>query len=114
MNKTCISNGIRQELDQGLENLSPVILRRLESARRQALLKQKPSTAPSSPLAFLFRPAFLVLAAALALGLTTYLHGQYEISEMAALDSDLLIEDLPPDAFIDKGFHKWLDEPSDG
>lgn len=115
MNQQRLIDTVRHHLDQELESLSPETCRRLRDIRREALAR------PSSRPFFSFldqsrlKPALIALALAFSLGLTFfYLEGQQEIGEMAALDSALLTDDLPPEAFTDPGFRAWLEDSPEG
>lgn len=118
MNEQQLINTVRLHLDQGLETLPVHIQQRLGRARQNALAGSK-TTRNAHSLAILLhgwmRPALAAMALILTVGLTTsYLQGQDEIRAMATLDSDLLTDDLPPDAFTDPGFRAWLEESSEG
>lgn len=114
MNETQLITSLRRHLDQGAAQLPDATLERLRHARRQALARQeRNATHPTHP--GWLRPALATLALAAGIGLmTVYMQDQQEISAMAALDADLLIDDLPPKAFIDPGFRAWLEEASEG
>lgn len=111
MNQQRLIDTVRHHLDQGLESLPPETCRRLRNIRQEALAR------PPSHSFFSFldqprlKPALITLALVFSIGLTFfYLHGQEEIGEMAALDSALLTDDLPPEAFTDPGFRAWLED----
>ena len=114
MNETQLIASLRRHLDQGAAQLPETTLERLRQARQQALAGQgRNATRPAHP--GWLRPALATLALAAGIGLmTVYMQDQEEISAMAALDADLLVDDLPPKAFTDPGFRAWLEESSEG
>lgn len=116
MNDQQLIDSLRRHLDLGLEELPAPTRDRLHTARQAAIAHKagKNSTGSLVHQGWL-RPALATLALAAGIGLATvYLQGQNEISAMAALDSDLLVDDLPPKAFTDPGFRAWLEESSEG
>ena len=118
MNEQQLIDSLRRHLDQGLESLSTPTLNRLHTARQKALTAKRGAHKPSFGFTAgqgWLRPALATLALAAGIGFTTlYLQDQNEISAMAALDTDLLADDLPPKAFTDPGFRAWLEESSEG
>lgn len=116
MNEQQFANSLRQHLDEGLADLPDRVQDRLAMARQKALQHHHESRRQGWLLGHgLLRPALATATLVAALGLTdSYLQGQNDISEMAAVDSDLLIDDLPPKAFSDPGFRAWLEESSEG
>lgn len=116
MNEHQLIDGLRRHLDQGLEQIPAPALDRLHNARRQAVARRAESaTHKAAHHHGWLRPALATLALAAGIGFTTiYLQSQNEISAMAALDSDLLVDELPPKAFTDPGFRAWLEESSEG
>ncbi len=113
MNKANWLTTIRQHLDQGLEQLPQERSQQLFAIRQQALAnhRQQGTWLQQTWL----RPALATLALALLVGGSlTYWQDQGDISEVATLDSELLVDDLPPDAFTDPGFRTWLKESSEG
>ena len=117
MNEQHFQKGIRAHLDRGLENLPAGLQTRLAAARQEALKHHRQT---HRRLDVLFghgwlRPALATLLLAVTVGLTTfYIRGQEEISAMAAVDVDLLTDDLPPKAYTDPGFRAWLESSSEG
>jgi hypothetical protein len=57
----------------------------------------------------------LIAAMALVIGATgTYYWNAYEqAQEYEEIDSALLADELPPSAYLDRGFHAWLERASD-
>jgi hypothetical protein len=119
MNEPHFANQVKQILNQG--NLEADTLRRLQEAREQALKHQRVSR-PVPGLAwadglitnfggftgFSFR---LVLPVAVLVGgLLAISHWQQNlrVAEVEEIDALLLTDDLPLDAYLDKGFEAWL------
>lgn len=115
MNERELIESLRQRLDLGLNQLPEGVQFRLSQARQQALASPRAITPQRWLTAAPMRPIFatLLLAATLVMS-HLYVQGQNEINEMAAVDGDLLVDDLPPKAFTDPGFHAWLEESSEG
>lgn len=118
---------IRQALNHGLQDISPASTRRLEAARHLALSRQK-QTQPELVLAshghghghFSFgrdsrylRQALSVLALILGMWIAFYWHSDQYVTELEEVDSALLSDDLPPEAFLDNDFHQWLKDSSE-
>jgi len=109
---------LRQLLNQGIE-VRPEIAQRLEQAREQALARQRPGRAALLAWADnvvgdvgwggLALRVLLPLAVLVASGATIYTWQQNQRqAEMEELDSQLLTDDLPIDAYLDRGFQSWL------
>ena len=112
---------IRKALNQGLQDISPASSRRLEAARHLALSRQKK---PQAQLAmagagrghgFTFghdhpylRNLLSVIALLIVMWIAFYWHSHQYVSEIGDVDSALLSDDLPPEAFLDKDFFEWL------
>jgi hypothetical protein len=109
---------LRQLLNQGIE-VRPEIAQRLEKAREQALARQRPERAALLAWADnvvgdvgwggLALRVLLPLAVLVASGATIYNWQQNQRqAELEELDSQLLTDDLPIDAYLDRGFQSWL------
>ena len=97
----------------------------MEAARHLALAKQK---RPVPVMALAGAPAtttllqrvndshikqFLAIIALLVgMWISFYWHSAQYIAEIEDVDSALLTDDLPPDAFLDKDFFEWLKDDS--
>jgi len=118
MNEHQFGDKVRQILNRGTR-LDAHALERLRAAREQALAHKRPERAPalawagsvggrSGTVDFWTR---LVLPAALlvlgAVGVYAWQH-QQRVAELEELDAQLLSDDLPIDAYLDKGFEVWL------
>ncbi|OHC64606.1 MAG: hypothetical protein A2040_03940 [Rhodocyclales bacterium GWA2_65_19] len=113
---------VRQVLNQGADELDRKTAARLHEARQQALARQKVAVAGLSLAGFgrfasETLPTYartLIAASALMAGVvSTYYWNNFEqAAENAETDSALLSDDLPPAAYLDKGFQAWLDRSS--
>lgn len=119
MNEMQFGNRVRQVLNQGLK-LESGTAQRLKAAREAALARQRAEPAPalawadnvvgrfggwSGFLLYVVVPlAFLLIAAA---GAYTWQQNRI-IAELEEIDAQLLTDDLPIDAYLDRGFQNWL------
>lgn len=120
MNQERYAYRVRQALNHGLKDIPPATTRRLEAARHLALSRQKQAVPQmalagvgSTSLRFGSHIPYLkqILAiAALLLGMwiAFYWHSVQYVSALEEVDSALLTDDLPPDAFLDNDFFEWL------
>jgi hypothetical protein len=112
---------VRLHLNRGLTRLEPTTLDRLAAARAAALAGQKRvvrqtlwAEAGAQVGHFLSfdgsrsRRVMGVLALLTGLLLGAYWHGQVRLAEVEELDSELLSDELPINAYLDKGFDTWL------
>ncbi|TRZ67319.1 MAG: DUF3619 family protein [Rhodocyclaceae bacterium] len=110
---------IRHLLDHGSGSLDRNTCDRLLAARQQALSHQKTPVAGLSlagvgqAVGDVLLPQARTLAALLALacGLvgTYYWNSFQQASENEEIDSALLADDLPINAYLDRGFRTWLE-----
>lgn len=116
---------VRQALNHGLQDISPASSRRLEAARHLALSRQKQAAAQfslaaagggthhfGSPHPYL-KQALAILALLLGMWFAFYWHSSQYITELEEVDSALLSDDLPPEAFLDQDFFEWLNDSSE-
>ena len=122
MTREHFANRIRQTLNQGTRDLPSSIALRLEKSRRYALAHQKQEVAqhalatpghhfhwPSGSHQHTWpRHILSVLALLVGMWIAFYWHSDQYIRQIEELDSALLADDLPPEAFLDTGFFKWL------
>lgn len=124
MNEERYGNRIRQALNHGIKDISPAAARRLEAARHQALARQK-QTAPELVVAGNSRGSFhfglgmpyakqilAIMALLLGMWISFYLDSVQYISQLEEVDSALLSDDLPPEAFMDNDLFEWLQDDS--
>jgi hypothetical protein len=124
---------IRTALDAATDELPADLTERLAAARRMALARKKaeaPVRVPQlampgghslvfeededTPLhragAWLRRGALVWTLVALGAGLIGIYHWQQQkrVEELADIDAAILLDDLPPTAYADQGFHVFL------
>ncbi len=119
MNEPQFANRVRHILNQGLD-LDAATAARLKAARAQALARQRREPAPAlawadnvlgsvggwGGLSLRVLLPVLLLAAAL-LGIYGWQQNQ-RIAEVEDIDAQLLTDDLPVEAYLDRGFQNWL------
>lgn len=108
-------------LDYSADHLNPQVSERLFAARRIALTRYREQPAPASGLAWAghaiarfvgdhpnarYMVAGMALIAAL-LGIV-YWQNSSPANDLAEIDAGLLTDDLPINAYLDKGFDSWL------
>ena len=116
-----------QHLDDGVGRLEPGVRGRLLAARNAALshYREKPQSVRGLAWAGVtggrrgeyrfLDPRHLVVGTAVALALVGVVWWQSNgnpASELAEIDSHLLSDDLPVNAYLDKGFDSWLKRSS--
>jgi hypothetical protein len=118
MNEMQFGHRIRQILNQGI-TVRPEIAQRLAQARSRALERQRPEPAPVLAWSdnvtgrlgwgnIALRVA-VPLVMLLAGGAAMYTWQQNQrAAELVEIDSMLLTDDLPIDAYLDRGFQNWL------
>ena len=115
-------NRVRQILNSG--SLDQRVQRRLQSARELALSRQRPERSPALAFAdnvlgrfggwttgLLYTLLSLALLAGGAAGIYNWQQSQ-RLAELEEIDSQLLTDDLPIDAYLDRGFQNWLKKRS--
>jgi len=119
MNEQHFGNKVRHLLNQGLE-LDPAKRERLRAAREQALERQRPEPEPALRWATNVLGTFdgwrslstrvLLPLAVLAIAVSGIYSWQEKrrVAELVEIDSQLLTDDLPIDAYLDRGFQNWL------
>jgi hypothetical protein len=120
MNEMQFGHRIRQILNQGI-TVRPEIAARLEQARARALGAQRPEPAPVFAWAGnvgnwggLALRVLLPLALLIGSGSAIYTWQQNQrAAEVEEIDSLLLTDDLPIDAYLDRGFQNWLKKRGD-
>jgi Protein of unknown function (DUF3619) len=110
---------LRHLLNQGI-SVRPEVAARLQEARAQALARQRPEPAPVLAWADnvvgnlggwvgLALRVLLPLALLAGSGAALYSWQQKQrAAELEEIDSQLLTDDLPIDAYLDRGFQNWL------
>ena len=119
MNEPQFASRIRHLLDQGT-HLDAPIAGKLRAARELALSRQRPEPAPvlawadnafgngwgwAGMSARVLLPALALVVA--AFGIYRWQENQ-RLAEVVEIDTQLLTDDLPIDAYLDRGFQNWL------
>ena len=119
MNEPQFASRIRQILNQGLQ-LNATTAQKLRAAREAALSRQRPEPTPvlawadsafgngsgwAGVSARVLLPALALVVA--AFGIYRWQESQ-RLAEVVEIDSQLLTDDLPIDAYLDRGFQNWL------
>ena len=114
---------IRQQLNAGTAQLRPEVAERIFLARQRALQRHvrreaQPvlATVGQSVLSWgrdNLQAFVLTGCLLLALGFGNYLMSMERVSELEEVDSALLADDLPIDAYLDRGFDTWLSNPQE-
>jgi hypothetical protein len=121
MNELQFANKLRKALNETARVDAP-IAQRLRAARERALARQRPEPAQVSGLAWAgnvfgrfggpsgFSLRVLVPLAVLVFGLLAIWGWQQSVrvAEVEEIDVQLLTDELPPEAYLDKGFEAWL------
>ncbi len=119
---------VRRAMTESSENLPEATLERLATARQLALSRQKQAE-PSRAMAFggvlagsngvSFSQKNWVKKMWLALPLLVLMVGLYgiyeyeqeqQINDLAEIDAAVLVDELPPDAYLDNGFNAYLNK----
>ncbi len=116
---------IVQFLDSGTQTLDPAVQKRLVDARKAALAHYREKPEPAWSLAGEGRMVMrfgghrvemrhLIAIAVLIAGLigVVYWQTQTPVNEIAEIDLGLLTDDLPLNAYLDRGFDSWLKRSS--
>jgi len=112
-----IGKTVAISLDRELKHLSPRVLARLEKSREEALAKQKISSHVRSTSSFdllNFKSSInwigMILVTAIVLYFVVDWQSNSRISAIADLDTAILSDSVPPDAYADEGFKVFLKE----
>jgi hypothetical protein len=119
-----LARRIAELLDESTAHITPEQQQRLRAARMMALEhRTQPQPAWTAVLAGnvsdlterrLFGVRYLIPMAALVLGLigVVYMHSNGTPGDIADIDAGLLTDELPINAYLDKGFDSWLKRSS--
>lgn len=120
MNEEHFGSRIRHALNHSAADIPLAASRRLEAARHLALARQKQSsaelrTAGAGSLSIklggqtpYLKQVLAIVALLLGMWISFYWHSVQYITELEEVDSALLSDDLPPEAFMDDDFFAWL------
>lgn len=117
---------ICRSLDTGTRALDPAIAERLRAAREQALAQRVIGAASivsagrnggamqlgGDEARHPVRTVLIIVALLLGVVIAYYWNAFEQASENEEIDSALLAEDLPPKAYLDRGFQAWLEKHS--
>ena len=123
MNELHFTRRIRQHLDESTR-LDRATADKLRAARELALSRQRPEPAPVlawadnvfgngegwSGLGWQLGARVILPAAVLIVAVAGIYNWQEKqrLAEIVEIDSQLLTDDLPIDAYLDRGFENWL------
>lgn len=121
-----LARSIVRHLDYGVAQLEAGTRERLLAARKAALAHYRERPAPVAGLAWAgeatariaehrwYSARHLVAVSALVLALVgvAYWQSTAPVNELAELDTGLLTDELPINAYLDKGFDSWLKRSS--
>jgi hypothetical protein len=127
MNEIKFANKVRQALNEGAR-VDTHIAERLRAARERAIANRKPEREPALAWARStaagviggfgglggFSVRLLLPTALLVAGLVAIYSWQQDqrAADVEELDAQLLADDLPIDAYLDRGFETWLKKVS--
>jgi hypothetical protein len=122
MNELQFPYKVKHYLDVGAESLDPATSGRLFAARQRAL-SRIPVHASGLGLAGFghvslssvwptVRSAIALVLLAAGVAGTSYWNAQEQASENVEVDTALLADDLPINAYLDRGFNEWLKDSS--
>ena len=121
-----LANSLVRHLDRGVDLLEPHVRQRLAAARGAALARYRAEPQAAPALARTGRTAAwlgdgqhsarqLVALCALALAVAAFFYWQANGApgnELAEIDASLLTDELPVNAYLDRGFDSWLKRSS--
>ena len=120
MNERQFGNKVRQALNRGLARVDSTTAERLRAARERALARQRMELSPAMAWAdsvagsvggwpgMAWRVLVPAALLALLLGAGQYWQSSQRAAEIEEIDAQLRTDDLPIDAYLDRGFQNWL------
>ena len=121
-----LARKVVQRLDDGLDHLEAGTRERLAAARRAALSRYREAPVTVLGLAWagqavalitehhLYSPRLMVAVAALVIAMAGVIYWQNlgPSNDLADIEISLLTDELPINAYLDKGFDSWLKRSS--
>lgn len=116
-----LAHSLKQHLNAGIRQLDPRVNERLLKARRLAVTHHSAKHGHTSQTNSAFtlvavsqwaRLALMIASLSIGIAATYYWNLSSEARENSEIDSALLADDVPPNAYIDPGFRKWLERAS--
>ena len=116
-NELHFAHQVKQHLDASVRALPSDKLERLRAVREQALARQRKvsglqlaGAGGTGEVGHFEWVANLLPVAVLAAGLLgiSYWHQNNRAEENADIDTQMLVDELPPSAYADKGFAVWI------
>jgi hypothetical protein len=102
-------------LSESAAHLDPSIVARLEASRRAAVAVRKRGRFDLWPHRFdwhlvssMLRPALTALLVLAVFAAGDYLNTEHTLAHRTEVETALLADDLPIDAYLDQGFREWL------
>jgi hypothetical protein len=118
MNEEQFTIRIRHALDASAEAIEPRMARKLRLARERALARVPVASSRMSFAGFghlnfdgiwpATRAVLALIVLAVAVAGVSYWRSMEQAAEYEEIDSALLADDLPINAYIDRGFDAWL------
>jgi len=114
-----IGQRIGHLLSESASQLDPVVLARLHAARQAAVAARKrgrfdlwPHRLDWHMLTSILRPALTVVLVLAVFAAGDYLNSEHTLAHRTEVETALLADDLPIDAYLDQGFREWLQHDS--
>ena len=123
MNEDLFGHDAKRALDRGLDGISASSAQRLARGRAQAIARHAWTRSSPGPVGA-FRGLSVVIAngrtaiatglllAAVVAGGVLWYGTTDSVGEVAETDAALLGDELPPEAYLDEGFERWLKRSS--
>jgi len=106
-------------LSESASQVDPAVLVRLRQARKSAVAVRKRSRFDLIPHRFdwgmmsaSLRPALAAMLVVAVFAAGDYFNKQHTLAQRSEVETALLADDLPIDAYLDQGFRAWLQNES--
>lgn len=121
--KTLLEIKLHQAIERGVRQIPPEALLRLEKSRQAAVVAFEQTYADHLRIASLggrlvelilpaSRQTLAICALLAGMVFSYYINTFIDAEDLATVDTELLSDDLPIDAYTDQGFHAWIGESS--